>query len=102
MGLIKKDGYEVKGVLIKPAYAKVIGFNTQPKHQDDIGSDYLYATLGISNSRENLEIYDNALDTVNFRMPYDRHTDDIFNQIYTETKKEYLTDWEDDIVESDQ
>ena len=52
MGLIKKDGYIVKGVKLQPAYAKIIWLEatTNPN-----GENSLNATFSISTVRENLD-----------------------------------------------
>ena len=92
MGLIKKDGTLVKGVEIKPAYAKLMDFCTLSRKDNA-----LMVQFGISTTRENL---DNklCLEIVQMEIEYNRG-ESLFNQIYTKAKEDAFKDWEDDIVE---
>lgn len=92
MGLIKKDGVEIRGVLIQPAYARLIslGYHADPNELNT-------ALFGISNSRENLTekgfISTKIIDCI-----FDASADNLLQEAYTQAKIKYFTDWEDDIV----
>lgn len=95
MGLIKKDGYIVKGVKLQPAYAKIIWLEatTSPN-----GENNLNATFGISTVRKNLDNGE-ILSSQNFSCPYDRSQDNLFEQAYEKAKETIFLDWEDDIID---
>ena len=94
MGLINKNGHLIAGVLIQPAYAKLISVT----YDERLGASHSIATFGISTTRENL---DNKLilhnETINFIA--DKQADHIFNDAYTQAKRSIFLGWEDDIVE---
>jgi hypothetical protein len=96
MGLIKKDGHLIKGVLIQPAYAKVIAIS----YNEEMGEAPAFAMFGISTTRENLN---NGLilstESINFTI--DKKADHIFEDAYTQAKETIFQDWEDDIVTSE-
>lgn len=93
MGLINKNGHIVEGVLIQPAYAKLISVT----YDERLGVSHSIATFGISTTRENL---DNKLilhnETINFIA--DKQADHIFNDAYTQAKRSIFLGWEDNIV----
>ena len=89
MGLIKNDGFNVKGVQIAPAYAKINRVYLE-------NGNNAVAYFGISNSRENLE-EGNMLEEINFNCEIDKKQDKIFNEIYVKAKEELFKDWQDDI-----
>lgn len=89
MGLIKRNGYSVKGVEIQPAYAKINRLYIEHGNKANV-------YFGISNSRENIN-EGNSLEEINFECYVDKNGK-IYEQIYEETKKNMFADWEDDIV----
>ena len=91
MGLIKIDGYLVKGVKITPAYSKITRVYME-------NGNTANAYFGLSNTRENLENGE-VLDEISFTCEVDKKEDRIFNEIYSKAKEELFADWEDDIVE---
>lgn len=95
MGLIKKDGYIVKGVKLQPAYAKIIWLEatTNPN-----GENSLNTTFGISTVRQNLDNGE-ILSSQNFSCTYDRSQDNLFEQAYKKAKETIFLDWEDDIID---
>lgn len=88
MGLLRQEGYNVKGVLIKPAYTKIM--------RVDIKDDNAKAFFGISDRRENLNA-DMCLDTIEFNYTINKKEDKIYNELYTAAKDLIFVDWEDDI-----
>lgn len=88
MGLIKQTGFDVKGVLIKPAYTKIMKI--------EINDDNAKASFGISDRRENL---DNGmcLDSIDFFYPINKKEDKIYEELYKAAKDLIFYDWEDDI-----
>lgn len=90
MGLIKTDGYLVKGVEIKPAYTKIIRVYLE-------NGNNAVAYFGLSNNRENLN-NGNVLEEISFSCEIDKAQDKIFNEIYTKAKIDIFNNWEDDIV----
>ena len=90
MGLIKKDGYLVKGVEIKPAYTKITRMYLENKNN-------AVAYFGISNNRENLND-GKILEEIAFNCEIDKKQDKIFTEIYIKAKEELFADWKDDIV----
>lgn len=97
MGLIKNEGIEVRGILIKPAYARLISLGYHADQNDTAN----VAVFGISNSRENLinkgYIMTHAIDCL-----FDASADNLLEEAYTQAKIKYFTDWEDDIVTSEE
>ena len=91
MGLIKTSGYDVRGILIKPAYAKITRLYNE-------NNDNVVAYFGISNTRENLES-STPIEEIQFNCTIDKKEDKVFNEVYTKAKQELFTEWEDDIVE---
>lgn len=89
MGLIKRNGYNVKGVELPTAYAKI---NRLYIEHGNIANTY----FGISNNRENIN-EGKPLEEINFKCYIDKNGI-IYEQIYNEAKKNIFTDWEDDIV----
>ena len=87
MGLIKKDGYLIKGVLIQPAYAKVVAIN----YNETMGSAPAFAMFGISTTRENLN---NGLilstESINFTI--DKKADHVFEDAYNQAKESVFQD----------
>lgn len=90
MGLIKNDGYTIKGVKITPAYAKITRVYMENGNNAN-------AYFGLSNNRENLNNGD-ILEEIPFNCEIDKAQDKIFNEIYTKAKEEIFTDWQDDIT----
>ena len=88
MGLIKNDGYNLKGVTITPAYAKI----TKLFVDNAIARAY----FGISNSRENLEA-NTPIDEIYYECKINRSNDEIFKDIYTNAKEDLFNNWQDDI-----
>ena len=89
MGLIKNDGYNLKGVNITPAYAKI----TKLFVDDTIARAY----FGISNSRKNLEA-NTPIDEIYYECEINRSNDEVFKDVYTKAKQDIFTGWQDDIV----
>lgn len=89
MGLIKRNGYNVKGVELETAYAKI---NRLYIEKGNLARTY----FGISNSRENIN-EGNSLEEIEFRCYVDKN-EAIYEQIYVEAKKNIFVGWEDDIV----
>lgn len=89
MGLIKNDGYTIKGVKITPAYAKLTRVYME-------NGNNASAYFGLSNNRENLNNGD-MLDEIPFSCEIDKVQDKVFNEIYTKAKAELFPDWQDDI-----
>ena len=92
MGLIKKDGDLVKGVLIKPSYAKITSL-----HYYSPNMEQSYAMFGISTTRDNL---DNGLflEERIVRCDFNRTEDNLFNEAYNQAKQTTFIGWEDDII----
>lgn len=90
MGLVKNDGYTIKGVKITPAYAKLTRVYME-------NGNNASAYFGLSNSRENLNNGD-MLDEIHFSCEIDKVQDKVFNEIYTKAKAEIFNGWTDDIV----
>ena len=89
MGLIKNDGYNLKGVNITPAYTKI----TKLFIEDAIAKAY----FGISNSRKNLET-NTPIDEIYYECEINRKNDELFKDVYTKAKQDIFTGWQDDIV----
>lgn len=89
MGLIKNDGYNLKGVIITPCYAKI----TKLFVDNTIARTY----FGISNSRENLEV-NTPIDEIYYECEVNRKNDEVFKDVYTKAKQDIFTGWQDDIV----
>lgn len=89
MGLIKRNGYNVKGVELETAYAKI---NRLYIERGNLARTY----FGISNSRENIN-EGNSLEEIEFKCYVDKN-EPIYEQVYVEAKKNIFVDWEDDIV----
>lgn len=89
MGLIKQDGYIVNGVLITPAYAKIVRLYNEKDNN-------FTAFFGISNSRENID-ENKPLEEIIFNCEVDKKEDKIFKEIYTKAKEKLFENWEDDI-----
>ena len=89
MGLIKNDGYNLKGVNITPAYTKI----TKIFIADTMAKAY----FGISNSRENLEA-NTPIDEIYYECEINRKNDEVFKDVYTKAKQDIFTGWQDDIV----
>lgn len=90
MGLIKTDGYLVKGVEIKPAYTKITRVYLE-------NGNNAVAYFGLSNNRENLNNGE-ILEEISFNCEIDKKQDKIFNEIYIKAKEQIFNGWEDDIV----
>lgn len=92
MGLIKNDGTLVKGVLIKPAYAKITTLQYYSP-----GMEQSYAMFGISTTRENLDnnlfLEEKIVDCT-----FDRAADNLFTEAYNQAKQSIFVGWEDDII----
>lgn len=93
MGLINTNGYIVKGVLIKPAYAKVVSFYFDERE----GQTRSSAVFGISTTRENLNSK-LVLSTEILDITIDKQADNVFQEIYDQAKNTIFVGWEDDIV----
>lgn len=89
MGLIKKDGYNVKGVELETAYAKI---NRLYIEKGNLARTY----FGISNSRENIN-EGNSLIELEFPCYVDKNQP-IYEQVYVLAKENLFQGWEDDIV----
>ena len=88
MGLIKRDGYMVKGVDLIPAYAKVMRIY--------LGSDgNASVVFGISTTRDNLN-QGEVLSEINYDCAVDKDAK-IYEEIYDQAKQDLFIDWEDDI-----
>lgn len=87
MGLINTNGYIVKGVLIKPAYAKVISFYFNEREEQSRSS----AVFGISTTRENLNSK-LVLSTEMLDVSIDKQADNVFQEIYDQAKQTIFTD----------
>ena len=89
MGLIKRDGYTIKGVDLIPAYAKIMRIY--------LGSGgNASAVFGISTNRENLNE-----GKILAELPFDCYIDKsekIYSEIYEQSKETLFKDWEDDII----
>ena len=90
MGLINNNGTTIKGILIKPSYAKITRLYLE-------NGNNATAYFGLSNSRENLE-NEEILDEVQFSCEINKVEDKIFNEVYTKAKSEIFSGWTDDIV----
>lgn len=91
MGLIKRNGYEVKGVTLPQAYAKINRLYIEEN------SNLAKVYFAISNTRENLES-GNILDELLYECNIDKDSK-LYEQIYTSSKASLFQGWEDDIVE---
>lgn len=89
MGLIKKDGYNVKGIELPEAYAKI---NRLYIERGNLARTY----FGISNSRENIN-EGNSLVELEFPCYVDKNLP-IYEQVYVLAKENLFQGWEDDIV----
>lgn len=89
MGLIKKNGYNVKGIELETAYAKI---NRLYIERGNMAVTY----FGISNSRENIN-NGNSLEEIRFECSIDKN-EPIYEQIYVNSKLNIFSGWEDDIV----
>lgn len=89
MGLIKKDGYNVKGVELETAYAKI---NRLYIERGNLARTY----FGISNNRENIN-EGNSLVELEFPCYVDKNLP-IYEQVYVLAKENLFQGWEDDIV----
>lgn len=93
MGLIKRNGYNVKGVNLTEAYAKI---NRLYIENNSLAKVY----FGISNNRENLES-GNILDEIMYDCVIDKDSK-LYEQLYTLAKKDIFEGWDDDIVVEEQ
>lgn len=89
MGLIKRNGYNVKGIELEEAYAKI---NRLYIEYGSMAKVY----FGISNTRENID-EGNSLKEIQFSCYIDKNAP-IYEQIYVSAKAGIFQDWEDDIV----
>lgn len=89
MGLIKKDGYNVKGIELSVAYAKI---NRLYIERGNLARTY----FGISTSRENIND-GNSLVELEFPCYVDKN-EPIYEQVYVLAKENLFYGWEDDIV----
>lgn len=89
MGLIKRNGYNVKGVELSEAYAKINRLYIEHGNKANV-------YFGISNNRENIND-GNSLEEIHFECYVDKSLP-IYEQIYTLAKENNFQGWEDDIV----
>lgn len=89
MGLIKRNGYNVKGIELETAYAKI---NRLYIERGNLARTY----FGISNSRENIN-EGNSLVELEFPCYVDKNQP-IYEQVYVLAKENLFMGWEDDIV----
>lgn len=89
MGLIKNDGYKVKGIELPVAYAKI---NRLYIERGNLARTY----FGISSSRENIND-GNSLIELEFPCYVDKN-EPIYEQVYVLAKENLFQGWEDDIV----
>lgn len=89
MGLIKRDGYNVKGIELPEAYAKI---NRLYIERGNLARTY----FGVSNSRENIN-EGNSLVELEFSCYVDKNQP-IYEQVYVLAKENLFQGWEDDIV----
>lgn len=92
MGLIKRNGYDVKGVALNQAYAKINRLYVERENN-------VVAYFGISNNRDNTS---EPLEEISFECKFDK-SQNVFEQVYIKAKEELFQGWEDDIpvVESE-
>lgn len=90
MGLIKKDGYNVKGVELPEAYAKITKIYMD---RGNLARTY----FGISSNRENINNNDWLVE-LEFPCYVDKNLP-IYEQVYVLAKDNLFRGWEDDIVE---
>lgn len=90
MGLIKRDGYIIKGVDLTPAYAKIMRI-----YLGSCGN--ASAVFGISTTRDNLN-QGEVLAEINFDCTVDKDAK-IYEEIYDQAKVDIFPNWEDDIPE---
>lgn len=88
MGLIKRDGYEISGVDLIPAYAKIMRIYLGSGGNASV-------VFGISTNRENLD-EGKVLAELSFDC-YINKNDKIYTEIYELSKNTLFQDWEDDI-----
>lgn len=96
MGLVKADGDLIKGVLIKPAYAKILSL-----HYYSPNMERPYAMFGISTTRENLD-NNLFLEQRYVECDFNRAEDNLFTEAYNQAKQSVFIGWEDDIVVSEE
>lgn len=89
MGLIKRNGYEVKGVTIPQAYAKINRLYME-------NGNHARVYFGISSDRENLN-NGLSLEEVSYECLIDKNGK-VYEQIYNLAKTDLFEGWEDDIV----
>lgn len=88
MGLIKRNGYEVKGVTIPQAYAKITRLYVEVGNRARV-------YFGISSNRENIN-EDKSLEEIMYECDIDKNQN-VYEQIYVNAKQNIFIGWEDDI-----
>lgn len=90
MGLIKKSKYNVMGIELSSAYAKICRLYIEDGNK-------VKAYFGISSNRENLE-KNYILKEECFETEINKD-EKIYEQVYIKAKEKVFSDWEDDITE---
>lgn len=99
MGLIKRDGMIIKGILIQPSYAKIMRLENDAAIDSRHSIYNTTAIIGYSNSRENLD-NNEVLYQERVEFNIDRQKDRLYEDSYNWIKENFLQNWEDDIREN--
>ena len=93
MGLKLTTGYEIKdmGIIIPEAYAKISFVEID-------NNGIANATIDIQQTREDV-LTKTSLDRICIQKAINKQ-EPIYSQLYIAAKKDYFSDWEDDIIET--